>query len=196
MNFNAKTAARLINSMITSKNNSTREALRHTWIDKCGRMCACDGFRAYRLNVPVAGCPEIDAEKTIDLEKVYPKTIDDKKLLDLPSLADARAMLAQDRKKKEKGQKSFLFPFGFDENGSALPAVDLRYLIDIMTLFPNARAYYTDTVRPIVFKDDNGDALLMPIRQFTPQPRRKAPAPIITDSTPAIGLRAFAALYA
>ena len=197
MYYNEKTAARLLCAMFAAaSNNDSREFLRHAWIDGEGRMCACDGFRAYRLNVPVAGVPDIDAAKAIDLDKIYPE-IDERKALDLPSLADVRAMIEEDKRREKRGEDAkYLFTFGTSADGEALPAVNLRYLADILQMFPNARAYYNKNLSPIVFKDENGDALLLPVRAVNASERRQAPAPLKKDDAPALGLRTFSALYA
>ena len=196
MFYSEKTAARLLNAMISGVDEA-REALRHAWIDSDGRMCACDGYRAYRLNVPVAGVPDIEAEKAIDLDRIFPTTIDESKALDLPALADVRAMIDEDKRHEKRGEEaSYLFTFGTSDNGELLPAVNIKYLADMLQMFPNARAYYSTPVSPIVFKDENGDALLLPVRTVNGGKRRQAPAPVKKDATPALGLRTFAALYA
>ncbi len=201
MYYDEKTAARLMNAMITSA-NSNRPALQHAWIDSRGRMCACDGFRAYRLNVPVAGVPDIEAEKGIDLDNVFPEKIDEKKALDLPTLAEVKAIIAEDKRGAKRGKTiSGLFTFGTSEDGDQLPAVNASFLADLLTLFPDARAYYTTSISPIVFKSENGDALLQPVRiaqngEIDATKRRQAPALRKKDKTPALGLRTFAALYA
>lgn len=196
MFYSEKTAARLINSMIAGVDEA-REALRHAWIDDAGRMCACDGFRAYRLNVPVAGVPDIEADKAIDLGKIFPATLDDHKPLDLPTLADVRAMIDEDKRHEKRGEEaSYMYTFGTSDDGELLPAVNLRYLADVLQMFPNALAYRKTPVSPIVFKDENGDAMLLPVRTVKGGQRRQAPAPVKKDATPALGLRTFAALYA
>ena len=200
MYYNENTAARLLNSLIAGADDN-REFLKHAWIDNDGRMCACDGFRAFRLNVPVAGVPDIEAEKAIDLNKIYPQ-VDESKALDLPTLADVRAMIEQDKRSEKRGENvSYMFTFGLTETGEQLPAVNLGYLADALQMFPNARAYYTTPIAPIVFKDENGDAVILPVRvapgsNVDATQRRQAPAPIKKDKAPALGLRTFAALYA
>ena len=201
MCYNEKTAAKLFNALISSVDD-TREALKHAWIDGKGKMCACDGFRAYRLNVPVAGVPDIDAARAIDLDRIFP-SMTDYKPLELPALADVRAMIDEDRRreKRENIQASFMYTFGTAENGEQLPAVNLRYLADALQLFPDARAYYKNAVNPIMFLDENGEALVLPVRvapgsAIDATKRRTPPAPKKKDTAPAVGLRVFSALYA
>ena len=201
-NYNEKTAARLMNALFAAVDVS-RPALRRAWIDKEGRMCACDGYRAYRLNAPIAGVPDGDAEKAIDLDKVFPATLAKYKPLDLPTLADVRAMIAEDKRNKKRGDAGrFVFTFGQSDAGEQFPAVDLKLLADMLQMFPDARAYYSTLVGPIVIKSSDGDGLLMPIRiteksKCDATKRRQAPAPVQKkDNAPVLGLRTFAALYA
>lgn len=203
MYYDEKTAARLINSMLAGVEES-RPTLKKAWIDAAGNMCACDGFRAYRLHTPVAGVPDEEAEKGVDLDKIFPADMYDHKPLELPTLADVRCMIEEDkRKKKRDGAASFIFTFGTSETGEQLPAVNLLYLADALQMFPNALAYYKNPVSPIVFKDENGDALVLPIRIMNgdaqgidPTKRRQAIPQPKKNNTPALGLRTFAALYA
>ena len=143
--FSEKTAARLMNSVLKG---ATRDFLKKSWIDSAGRHCACDGFRAYRLNVPVPGVPDQDAAQGIDLNRVFPAFIDESKELDLPPLADLRAMIQEDRRAKPKRGETIstlagsnIYTFGLSDTGAQLPAVNLKYLADFMLLFPDARAF-------------------------------------------------------
>lgn len=201
MYYSEKTAARLINAMFSNVDDS-RPALRHAWINANGQMCASDGYRAYRLNVPIAGVPDIEADKTFDLDKVFPAAIDETKALDLPTLAEVKAMIAEDKRAAKRGEAiPSLFTFGTSKDGEQLPTVNTSYLADMLQMFPDARAYYTDPVSPIVFKSENGDAILLPVRisgesGIDPTKRRQAPSVRKADNSPALGLRTFAALYA
>lgn len=195
MYYSEKTAAKLLNSMFAGVDDS-REFLKHAWIDGEGRMCALDGFRAYRLNVPVAGVPDIEASKAVDLDKIIPQ-VDEGKALELPSLQEVRAMIDEDRRKAKRGEEvTNLFTFGRSETGELLPAVNLMYLADMLQMFPDARAYYGSAVSPILFRSENGDGVVLPVRTVNGGKRRRAPAPVKKDKTPALGLRTFAALYA
>ena len=202
MYYDEKTAAAVMNSLLNSADDS-RPALKKAWIDAAGRMCACDGFRVYRLNTPVAGVPDEDAAQGIDLDRIVP-SMADYKPLDLPTLADVKAMIDEDKRAAKRGEEVFYtYTFGRAENGDQLPVVNLHYLSDILKLFPAALAYYKNAVTPIVFKDENGDAMLLPVRfngeaadMIDITKRRLPPAPRKKDTTPAFGLRTFAALYA
>ena len=96
MYFNEKTAASIIGKMLKQKELKSRPALQHTWIDEQGRQCSCDGFRAYRLNMPVAGLPDMPAElNAVPLEKIFPD-VAKMQALDTPALAELDALIADD----------------------------------------------------------------------------------------------------
>lgn len=199
MMYNEKTAARLVNALIRD-GRKWRENLGHAWIDESGRMCACDGFRAYRLNVPVAGVPDVEPDKGINLDKIWPP-MKVMKPLDLPTLAEVRAMLEEDRQAGKRGETvSHLYTFGMSESGEQLPAVNLRYLADALQLFPDANAYYSEPVNPILFQAEEGSAIILPVCMKDDAERAKhcrmPPTPVKRDKSPAFGLRAFAAVYA
>jgi len=205
MYYDEKTAARVCNALLAGSKNAAREGLKKAWIDAAGRMCVCDGFRAYRLNTPVAGVPDEDPEAGVNLDRIYPATLDGCKPLELPTLAEVRQLIAEDKRAKKTGEPVYaygVYTFGTAEDGTLLPAVNLHYLADVLTLYPNALAYYDaekSTIRPIIFEDENGDALILPVRPMDGQDwsRRRRPQGLPEKVTgPALGLRTFAALYA
>lgn len=200
--YSEKTAARLINSMFRANRNDNREFAHHAWIDGQGRQVALDGFRAYRLYKPVAGVPDMDAEKGFDVDKLIPKTLEKYWQIELPDVNDIRAMIAEDKtaKRRKEENVSFTFTFGADENGNILPAVNLMYLLDMLQMFPDATAYCNPAnhFAPIIFKSQDGDGILCPVRLKEVDYRiRRKPAPKKDDPTkglPVYGLRTFLAL--
>lgn len=201
MMYNEKTAARLMNAVIRdgAKRN---ENLGHAWIDESGRMCATDGFRAYRLNKPIAGVLDAETDSGINsgIVKIWP-SMKRVKPLALPTLAEVRAMLEEDRQAEKRGETiSHSYYFGTSASGEQLPAVNLRYLADVLQLFPGACAYYSTPVRPILFQSEDGSAIICPVKVTggveKAKHRRVPPAPVKRDKSPAFGLRAFAAVYA
>ena len=201
MYYDEKTAARIFIALLNAVDGN-KERLKKSWIDSAGRMCVCDGFRAYRLNTPIAGVPDQEAGSAPDLDKVFPATLADYKPLNLPTLAEIKAMQEEDKRAKKRGETvSNVFTFGADENGQQLPAVNINYLADTLQIFPDVIAYYTKPTSPIVFKDKNGDAILLPIRisggsSIDPMKRRTVTVQPKNDKVPAFGLRTFAAIYA
>ena len=71
--FSEKAAAATI-ARILKKADKAREALHYTWIDDKGRQCALDGFRAFRLDTPIAGLPGLPANiQPFPLHTIYEK---------------------------------------------------------------------------------------------------------------------------
>lgn len=212
--YNERTAAKVYKALLKGTKNNNRECLRAAWIDEKGRFCALDGFRAYRVKTPLAGVPDFDPEEIqpIDLARVYP-TRDNSEFvsLELPTLEELRAMQAEDRrdgKKNTTARQTSLYSFGEMEDGSLLPTVRLDFLAEAVELFPQGRAYATRSsvhehchVNPIVFEDENGDAILLPVRVSDPEKARKRRMPPAVETQPAkkrpaLSLRSFAAMYA
>ena len=206
MYYNEKTAARLINSMFRANKNDNREFAHHAYFDKQGRQCALDGYRAYRLKKPVAGVPDMDAFKGIDLDKIIPApaTLEKYFVLELPALADVKTMLAEDNAaKRRKEEPTFAFTFGLGENGKCLPALNLAYLADMLQMFPDAtaRCNAENPFGPVIFTSPDGDGVLCPVRLKNPNDAitRRKPAPKKDDpckGLPVYGLRTFLALAA
>ncbi len=92
----AKTIQRMLNDM--KKSDAGRTALHYAWIDEEGRQCACDGFRAYRLNepLPLEERPDI-AGDGIDLDKIIPDIAAGSfDALPLPSIAELMVPIIND----------------------------------------------------------------------------------------------------
>ena len=198
-----RTTAAALRGIIKSASATGRRGLAGAWIDAAGRQCVCDGFRAVRLARPVAGLPETDAAAAIDLDKVYPG--DDfagYTAVTLPAADALKTFLAAVRRGEISGDNPTAWPLGVDDAGRVLPAVNAAYLLDIVRALPGAAAYARDAVSALYFSSDAGDALLLPLR-MDPERARARRAEIAAvlaaapeDKRPALGLRAFAALYA
>lgn len=203
--YNEKTAARLINSMFWANRKDNREIMHHAYFDKQGRQCALDGFRAYRLNKPVPGVPDMDEAFGINLDKIIPskETLADYFILDLPTLADVKSMLAEDNAlKRRKEEATFAFTFGTNEEGQQLPAVNLGYLADMLQMFPDAtaRCNAKNPFSPVIFTSPDGEGVLCPVRLNMEDAKiRRRPAQKKDDpykEIPVYGLRAFITLAA
>lgn len=159
-------AAALRNMLKTAKKQqSERTALHYAWTDKQGRQCVCDGFRAFRLfdPLPLEPRPE-NAGEAVDLDKIFP-AIDAKthNALPLPKLADVKAHIAIERAKT--GRKAVaLWDFG-----PGRPVVNAAYLIDLLTVLPDASEIYAmrgdrGLICPLYAKSERGDAVLLPVK--------------------------------
>lgn len=156
--YTEKTAAAMLKKLLRATAKDCREALRYTWIDENKRQCCCDGFRAYRLKTPVPGVPDMPRHlRGIDLDKVFPAAKDLQEI-PLPALDDVKALYSADCANKEDPRR---YHFAF---GSGLPTVDLRYLYEMIQLFPDARLYVGKLYSPLLFISEHGDGVLLPMR--------------------------------
>ncbi len=187
----AATIQRMLNGL---KKSSGRRALHYAWIDAKGRQCACDGFRAFRLNDPLPLEPRPDdAGDGIDLDKVVPNIAAGAfDALPMPKLADLKAHISLER--AANGRKAVaLWDFG-----PGRPVVDAAYLADLVTVLPDAAEIYVQRgpaglVSPLYAKSARGDAVLLPIR-CTNNNERAAQAEAIRQAYDAAEmLRAYAA---
>lgn len=158
----AATIQRMLNGL---KKNAGRRSLHYAWIDAKGRQCACDGFRAYRLNEPLPLEPRPDdAGDGIDLDKVVPNiaagTFD---ALPMPRYADIKAHISLER--AANGRKAVaLWDFG-----PGRPVVDASYLADLVAVLPDAAEIYVQRgpaglISPLYARSERGDAVLLPVR--------------------------------
>ena len=147
----------------TFAKNDTREAFHYAWIDSNNRQCVCDGFRAFRFteHLPLADRPA-SAGDPIDLDKIFPTNdaLDvDFLPCKLPSVADVKVFIAQEKAKGKKQQEIY-YCFGSDK-----PFVVASYLLDLLTAFPTADTmWYRSEIHPIYVKCSIGDATICPVR--------------------------------
>ena len=158
-------ATRTVTAMLNAvkRNDTCRTSLHYAWTDKQGRQCVCDGYRAFRLNEPLELEPRpADADEPIDLDKIVPDTSADGWLtMPLPTVKEVKAHVAVERAKNRRGGVIWDF-------GEGRPAVNAAYLIDALTVLPDAaEVFYRPGVgllSPLVFKAANGDGVLLPVR--------------------------------
>ena len=214
--YNEKTAGKVLKNIIKDVSKSGRKALAGTWIDESGRQCVCDGYRAARLNTPLAGFEEVQG---VDLNNIYTAPAEYWIPVELPTAPELRAMIAAE--KKTPSPRGKLYTFGTvqqDGGETILPAVNMKYLLDLVELFPGARCHYTARTRniktgeivatsyaPYHFETEDGDGLLLPVRTMDDEGnvpawakvRRPAPETVpAAPSLPVYGVRAFLALAA
>lgn len=149
-----KTQITAIKRIIKSAEKLPRPALHGIFTDESGRACACDGFRAVRLTLE---SPEgFRSAAGVDLKRFFDAARGAS--LPLPSVDDLKAII---KEAKEKKEKKAIFDFG-----AGLPMVDARFLLDMLRIFPDAKAYTTARnakTGAIFFDSFTGDGLLMPI---------------------------------
>lgn len=145
----------------TVRKTNARTTLHYAWKDEKGRQCVCDGYRAYRLTepLPLEDRPA-DAGEPINLSAIVPDvTKGGYRAVPLPDAKAVRALIALER--AAKGRKAApLWEFG-----PGLPAVNAAYLLELMTVLPDAAAIYCGTdFAPLYASDAHGDALLLPVK--------------------------------
>ena len=156
------------------KKQDKRPDLAYAWEDADGRQCACDGFRAFRLNaenhLPMEPRPG-DAGKPIDLDKVFPaRPIDDPAMaLELPTAQELKAHIALKRAEWTGKKSQFACEWDF---GEGKPAVNALYLLDALAVmgdgvraFAVAKTGKMNSLAMLWFTSERGDALLLPVRK-------------------------------
>lgn len=134
----------------------SRANLNGAWIDSEGRQCVCDGYRAVRLYKPVEGlkeAPGMDLTNIMDIDP-QPTT------LTLPTPGELRKYIADPSNRMVNARGDKLYDFGDD-----LPRVNAKYLLEMMVLLPDAVVTCDGLTKPLVFKSEAGDGLLLPVRK-------------------------------
>lgn len=137
-----------------------RTGTRGAWMDENGRQCACDGFRAYRLKTALP-LTEIEQGTTpIQLDKIIDPLIGRRENISMPapSVKDIKERLALNRARNGR-KAATLYDFG-----RGLPVVDARFLLEMLTVFPDAKIYSTGLVSPLYVESERGDGVLLPVR--------------------------------
>jgi hypothetical protein len=153
-------AVTVISRMLKDAGKS-REALGYTWKDKAGRQLMTDGFRAYRLNDPYPLPDKPDNITAPDISSLFEST---QRRENVPlETTDRNALKAYVTVEKANGTRAPLWDFG-----PGLPAVNAAYLIDMLTVFPDAKLFLAKNdpkcVQPIYATSERGDGLLLPVR--------------------------------
>lgn len=146
------------------KNNGARQLLSEAWTDRDGKACACDGYRAIRLDfMPDVQHDTLQGDR-IDLNRVYPKA---EQLVKLAAPAANAAAALAEAKKQAKARKEKFDYVVFNEI-----VFNADYMRDMLQVFPaNADWYGTagkdgkvSKVGALVIKAAYGDAILLPVR--------------------------------
>lgn len=202
--YSEKTAATILRKLL-KVNEGKRKNLSFTWIDENRSQCACDGYRAFRLQAIVPGLPDLpDGETPFDLKRVY-ETVDLSKheYLTVPTDAELEALAAEDKANKTRsgyenneGKRRGLYFFG---NG--LPVVNLDYLRDALKVLPDATISYNpeNILSPLYLSSARGDAIILPVRRFGEADNSRRPwSPVqkTGKTLPVFSLNQFAAVFA
>lgn len=133
--------------------------------DSDGKQCACDGFRAIRLNTPL-DLPKPPVPCTMELSRLFTDARNHATTpLETPTLSELKSHIkitkAENKTKygKDANKKTILWDFGEDR-----PAVNAVYILDILTAFPDAAITCSTLTAPLYFTDAAGEAILLPVR--------------------------------
>ncbi len=154
----------------TAAKTETREAVHFAWLDENGRQLTCDGYRAFRLRdtLPLPVMPE--NVKPLDIAHLFADGIKNERIqLDLPDVAELKARIAIAKANKAQGGATWDF-------GKGLPEVSAAYLLDLLSVLPDAKLYADRNdpwISPLYAESDKGDALLLPVRTEAKTAERK-----------------------
>ena len=134
--------------------------------ESAGKQTVCDGFRAIRVNEPL-DLPAAPSPCTLDIDGLIAKAKSRATTkLKVPPLGELKGFIAVSKAENKAmnagraNKKLIVWDFG-----EGFPAVDANYLLDILTVFPEADASCGGMDDPIYFSHDAGDAILLPIRK-------------------------------
>lgn len=165
--YSEKAAFKVVNGMLDyCRRHEKRELLQYSWIDSEGRQCALNGYIAFRLASPLEGLPEMpDGETPIDLARVFPR-LDGLRELQTPDAAEVAALIAYDR--QHDSRRRYMYSFG-----PGLPVVNSLYLRDMLTVYPDARFYFSNIISPVLVISEHGDGVILPIRVATDEMQQR-----------------------
>ena len=137
-----------------------------------GKYCVLDGYRAFRLSAPVSGIDRIEREYDFS---IIEKNEFNKELA-LPSAKDLKADIKMAKEAAASGTMhigcyhidrcgrkiTVMYDFGY-----GLPMVNAEYLLDMLDVLPDCRAYIVQgsTTNPIYFVSGDSDGVLLPMRK-------------------------------
>ncbi|NLA52517.1 MAG: hypothetical protein GX860_10415 [Alcaligenaceae bacterium] len=130
-----------------------------------GKQCACDGYRAIRLNTPI-DLPAPPEPCTVDIGRLFADAQHNATTpLETPSQGELKSYIkitkAENKAKygKSASRQRVLWDFGEDR-----PVVNAVYLLDILTAFPDAAITCSTMTAPLYFSHADGEAILLPVR--------------------------------
>lgn len=152
-----KDALAACKAIIKTAKGMPREALHGAWIDKEGWQVVCDGFRAVRMKDHIDALP---SSQGVDMDRLWDTCRDNSVEMKLPTIGEVKAFMASE---KAAGKKDFFYDFG-----EGKPAVDAKYLLDMLKLDLDGTAMiskkYPETTA-IYMRGEGVEALLLPVRK-------------------------------
>lgn len=152
--------------------DATKDALQYAWKDSEDRLCACNGFVAIRLknakfSLPMAEKPAINLD-TLFANKDNASRVHDETTPDVADLKAYQKNIIAEYKAKYSAKGIKAMPDGIPhyykfESG---PAVNTKYLIDVLDIIPNAVFEWSAShpLAAIYASGEAGEALVMPCK--------------------------------
>ena len=141
---------------ILKKGGESRTAFEFAYI-KDGKQYFTDGFRLAVLknHLPLPPVPKDEMYFDVSaFDRMI--NIDNYKIIDTPDINKLQAYI---KIQKANGIKHIVYSFGED-----FTTVNANYLLDMITIIPNAKIRYTGRKSALILVSDNGDVgLLMPV---------------------------------
>ncbi len=135
-----------------------RECLHGAWTDKEGWQVVCDSFRAVRMKEHIDVLPSAQGTDVID--RLWDNVRENSVEMKLPTIGEVKAFIASE---KAAGKKDFFYDFGEDK-----PAVDAKYLLDLLKLGLDETAmisYRYPMTTAIYMHGEGVEVLLLPVRK-------------------------------
>lgn len=188
MKYTEKKAAVACNRLLKEARKGKREALYNPWIDKQGRTCLVDGYRAYRLNERPAGIlddiPGCDPIQHVNLDVVF-ALLDSGKVEEMPA-PDYNAVKSFLAEHKESVKPGY-------DLGTVYPMMNPVYIRDALELFPDGKWFvdvdpYGRMIHPVFVVSEYGTACVLPVRSSAKpfrKPEEQPAAPVEKPAAPA-----------
>ena len=159
-----KAAQRVIKS--AEKYYPGKPALHGSWTAD-GMQCFCDGYSGFRLHDPLTLPAIREKLEPLNLAAVINPARDNQTPLELPSVAELRALIKTEKaRRKGEGIKTTR-PITYDF-GEGLPLLDAQRLIDALEVLPGCVARcssHRPGVSPVYFESAAGDGIVLPVRR-------------------------------
>lgn len=129
-----------------------------TWAEN-GRNCFCNNYYGIRSTLFFPGAPVVPGWP--GMAKVMKPLADYTTELPIPTVAELKQHITDCKNAGKK--KPYIYDFGPD-----LPAVNVQYLLDMITLLPFPTVYISSEkplINPLYFNAETGDGLLLPVRK-------------------------------
>lgn len=126
-----------------------------------GLYAVCDGYRYVRLKNDLDSLPHVEkGVKAFDLAKCTPDKSKFTAEVPVPTAAELKAYIGKAASMYGKNNKiSYEIAAGV--------FLDPHYLLDMVQIFPDCKAFITSPLAPVYFESENGDGLICAVHPNT-----------------------------